>query len=98
MSEPSEPPVHRFSWNEFAILDVAVTHVTPLRGNSGHSTIHFDVGGGNIGLGETPDRVAIQDSFTIQLVGENEHAILAEAFRQIAGQLDAAPRHTPPAT
>lgn len=92
MTEDLAPNVHRFSWQEFAILDVTVTHLTPLDGNSGHSTIRFEVGGGNIGLGTAPERARIEDIFTIQLVGENEHSVLARAFRQIAEQLEAAPR------
>ena len=91
MTNPRFPETHHWSYSEFAILDVTLTHVTPLDGNSGHTSIRFDVGGGSIWLGTEAGAPGVQQDFTIQLMGSNEHSILASAFRKVADQLDAAP-------
>ncbi|MFS0715439.1 hypothetical protein ABC195_16475 [Microbacterium sp. 2P01SA-2] len=86
------PEHHHWSYEEFAILDVTVTHITPLDGNSGHSAVRVNVGAGSIWLGTEPGWPGAQQDFTIQLMGSNEHELLARALRQIADQLDAAPQ------
>lgn len=85
------PIVNRWTYEEAAILDVVVTHETLLNGNSGLSSIRFEVGGGSIWLGTEDRRPDSQQDFTIQIAGESEHSVLSRALRQIADQLDAAP-------
>lgn len=91
MTNSSLPEEHRWVYEEFAIIDVTVTHITPLDGNSGHSAVRFDIGAGAIWLGTEPGGPNVQQDITIQLMGSNEHELLAKAFRQVADQLDAAP-------
>lgn len=91
MSDAQLPIVNRHSYEDFAILDITVTHESPLRGNSGDSSIRFDVGAGSIWLDDDERQVDSRQDFTIRLSGQSEHSVLAEALRQIADDLDAAP-------
>lgn len=91
MTESGMPIINTFTYRDFAALSATVTHLSPIDGNSGHSSIRFDVEAGSIWLG-TEDRDSdSQRDFTIQLQGSSEHHQLAKAFREIAEQLDAAP-------
>jgi len=91
MTDKKLPITNSWTFENFAILDVTVTHDSPISGNFGSSSIRFDIGGGSIWLGTEERDPDSQQDFTIQLTGQGEHAVLAEAFRQIADQLDAAP-------
>lgn len=71
------PKATTLNFEEFAIVDVTIALEEPL-----------DVDGRNIWLDDevrSPDPV--QD-FTIRLRGENEHSILARAFREATDLLD----------
>lgn len=85
------PITNTFTYNDFAVLRATVMHLSPIDGNSGHSSIRFVVEAGSIWLG-TEDRDSdSQRDFTIQLRGGSEHRQLGKAFRDVADQLDAAP-------
>lgn len=91
MTDAQLPIEKKHSYEDFAILDVTVTHESPLRGNSGDSSIRFEVGGGSIWLDDEERQIDSRRDFTIRLTGESEHSVLARALRQIADDLDAAP-------
>lgn len=91
MTDPGLPAQKRFHYDGFAVVDADVTYRTPLDGNSGHTSVHIDVEAGSIWLGTDMRDVDSDQEFTIQLVGSSEHANLAQAFRDIADALDAAP-------
>ncbi|AQX81786.1 hypothetical protein SAMN06295974_1938 [Plantibacter flavus] len=91
MNDSQLPIVKQFTYTDFAILLATVEHSSPLDGNSGDSSVRFNVQGGSIWLGTEERDSESQRDFTIQLSGTSEHQILARAFREIADQLDAAP-------
>ncbi|TFD90819.1 hypothetical protein E3T61_09915 [Cryobacterium lactosi] len=84
------PRTMQFSFPGFAELDVVVTRNSALNGNSGSSSVRFNVGAGNIWLGEEIREFDSAREFTIQLSGEDEHRNLAQAFRAAADELDRA--------
>ena len=85
------PKVTTLNFEEFAIVDVTIALEEPLDGDSGQSSFRLHVDGGNIWLDdEVRTPYSVQD-FTIRLRGENEHSILARAFREAAELLDPCP-------
>ena len=88
MNDKDFPRTSEFSYHEFAIVEVTVTRETALDGNSGDSSVRINVDGGNIWVGEDPRGMKSLQDFTIRLSGENEHSILARAFRAAADELE----------
>lgn len=93
MTDFEMPIIKTFDYRGFAALSATVTHLSPIDGNSGHSSIRLDIEAGSIWLGTEDRDTDSQRDFTIQLQGSSEHHQLAKAFREIADQLDVAPEH-----
>lgn len=89
MSDAKKLPytVHT-EFNGPAIVETSVTRETALNGNSGESSFSINVSGSVwLGAGERARWDAVS-SFTVGLAGESEHALMADALRWIADQLD----------
>jgi len=82
------PKVTQLNYTGFANVDCTVTRNEPLDGNSGSSTVRIQVHAGHIALDDEMMHIAVPQDFTIHLVGESEHEVLASLFRDVAAVLD----------
>lgn len=82
------PQVTELSYTSFACVDCTVTRDEPLNGNSGASSVRVKVHAGHIALDTEMVYVGMPQDFTIHLVGESEHEVLARVFRDAANVLD----------
>jgi hypothetical protein len=82
------PQVTELRYEDFASVDCTVTRNEPLNGNSGSSTVRVQVHAGHIALDDEMMKIAPPQDFTIHLVGESEHRVLASLFRDVAAVLD----------
>lgn len=90
---PNDLPIQKSRfYSEFAQFGVRIDHVSVLDGNSGQSTVRIVPDSSTIWGNEEADPPFNPVPITINLVGENEHALLARALRWIADELDRAPR------